>query len=52
MAFFDAQDDLRESDVERQEFAKYYLMDLRFLYKDSDHDDKRVRDSKWCTHIQ
>ena len=51
MAFFDAQEDLQDSDVELQEFAKYYLMDLRFLYKNSNHDDKKVSESKWCTYI-
>ena len=42
LAFFDSQDSLRDSDEERQEFAKYYLKDLRFLYKDSDSEDKKV----------
>ena len=42
LAFFDSQESLRDSDEERQEFAKYYLEDLRFLYKDSDSEDKKV----------
>lgn len=44
LAFCDSQDDLRNSDEERMEFAKYYLKDLRFLYTDTDDDDKKVRD--------
>jgi hypothetical protein len=42
MAFFDNQSDLRDSDEERVGFAKYYLSDLRFLYKDSQHENKKV----------
>ena len=38
------QEDLRDSDEERIEFAKYYLEDLRFLYVNTDHDDKKVCD--------
>ncbi|KAF8502579.1 hypothetical protein JB92DRAFT_2973067 [Gautieria morchelliformis] len=34
---------LQDSDKERQEFCKYYLDRLRFLYEDSDHAKK----SKW-----
>ncbi|KAM6503850.1 hypothetical protein JOM56_000793 [Amanita muscaria] len=43
MAFFDAKPEMRDSDSARVEFATCYLEDLRFLYKDSDHDDKK----KW-----
>jgi hypothetical protein len=46
VTFFDNQPDLRDSDSDRQEFAKYYLKDLRFLYKNSQHDDKKVCDLK------
>ena len=42
LAFFDSQYFLRDSDEEHQEFAKYYLKDLCFLYKDSDSEDKKV----------
>ncbi|KAH9023765.1 hypothetical protein EDB85DRAFT_1894623 [Lactarius pseudohatsudake] len=41
--FCDSQDLLRDSDSERQKFASYYLEDLRFLYEDTDHEDKK----KW-----
>jgi hypothetical protein len=46
MAFFDSQTDLRNSDEERISFAKFYLKDLRFLYKDTDDENKKVCDSK------
>jgi hypothetical protein len=42
MAFFDTQLELQKSDEERIVFAKFYLEDLRFLYKDSENEDKRV----------
>lgn len=42
MAFFDTQPELRDSDEERVEFAKYYLENLRFLYKDSENENKKV----------
>lgn len=42
LAFLDSQEILRDSDEDRREFAEYYLADLRFLYKDSDHEDKKV----------
>jgi hypothetical protein len=41
-SFCDSQELLRDSDLERQEFASYLLEDLRFLYKDSSRDDKTV----------
>jgi hypothetical protein len=44
MAFFEMQPDLRDSDEERVEFTKYYLKNLRFLYKDSEHENKKVCD--------
>ena len=44
MAFFDAQLDLQDSDEEHVGFAKYYLEDLRFLYKYSEHENKKVCD--------
>jgi hypothetical protein len=46
MSFFDTQPDLRHLDSERVEFAKYYLEDLRFLYKDSEHENKKVCNPK------
>jgi hypothetical protein len=42
MAFFDNQEYLRDSDEERIGFAKYYLENLRFLYKDCNDEDKKV----------
>jgi hypothetical protein len=45
LALFNSREFLRDSDKERQEFAKYYLEDLRFLYKDSDRKDKKVHKS-------
>ena len=42
MAFFDTQLDLQDSDEDRIDFAKFYLEDLRFLYKDSNNADKKV----------
>ena len=47
LAFFDSQDDLRESDTERQDYANYYLTNLRFTYKDSDREDKSVSKFKY-----
>jgi len=46
LVFCDSDDDLRDSDGERVEFAKYYLGDLRFLYRDADGDDKKVCDTE------
>ncbi|KAH9166464.1 hypothetical protein EDB89DRAFT_1910690 [Lactarius sanguifluus] len=42
-SFCDSQDLLRDSDSERQIFASFYLEDLRFLYEDTDDEDK----TKW-----
>jgi hypothetical protein len=42
LAFFASQDDYRDSDTARQEFASELLVDLRFAYWDADHDDKDV----------
>ncbi|KAH9014123.1 hypothetical protein EDB84DRAFT_1443962 [Lactarius hengduanensis] len=42
-SFCDSQDLLRDSDSGRQEFASFYLEDLRFLYEDTDDEDK----TKW-----
>ena len=50
LAFCDSQDDLRNSDEGRMEFAKYYLKDLRFLYTDTDHNDKKVRNPKTISY--
>lgn len=42
LALFDSREYLRDSDQERQEFARYYLKDFRFLYKDTDRGDKNA----------
>ena len=42
LAFCDSEEELANSDEERVEFAKYYLEGLRFLYRDTDGDDKKV----------
>ena len=39
---FDSRECSRNSDEERQEFARYYLKDFRFLYKDTDRGDKNA----------
>ncbi|KAF8222298.1 hypothetical protein L208DRAFT_1323430 [Tricholoma matsutake] len=49
LAFLDAQEDLRDSDEECIEFAKYYLEDLRFLYKDTEHDNKKKWKGLFCS---
>jgi hypothetical protein len=41
-AYFESQDELKDSDENRQEFAKYALDNLRFLYRRGDGDDKTV----------
>ena len=51
MAFFDTQPSLQGSDEERIDFAKSYLEDLRFLYKDSNDVDKKVCDSEHPSHL-
>ena len=53
LVLFDSREFLRDSDKERQEFAKYWLEDLRFLYKDSDRKDKKVHKSGMlsCTRL-
>ena len=47
LAFCDSQEDLWNSDEEHMEFAKYFLKDLCFLYKDTDNDDKKVCDAEY-----
>jgi len=42
LAFMDSQDELRDSDENHVIFAKYYLENLRFLYKDADNGDKKA----------
>lgn len=42
MVFLNAQEDLWDSDEENVVFAKYYLEDLCFLYKDSEHESKKL----------
>ena len=44
MAFFDDQPDLQNSDEECIIFAKFYLENLRFLYKDSENENKKLCD--------
>lgn len=44
MAFFDARKNLRNSDEERINFAKFYLENFRFLYKDPSDKNKKVCD--------
>ena len=43
LAYFDAQDNLRDSDENRVEFATYALDELRFCYKKAPGDDPEVR---------
>jgi hypothetical protein len=53
-SFCDSQEVLRDSDSERQAFARYYLKGLRFLYRESNGvDDKAVRNFHWLpdTHL-
>jgi len=42
LAFCNSQEELVKSDEEHVEFAKYFLNELRFLYKDADGDNKLV----------
>jgi hypothetical protein len=42
MAFCDSHPDIAESDEDRVEFAKFYLENYRFLYRDSEGDNKKV----------
>ena len=42
LTFLDTQEDLRDSDEEHIKFARYYLEDLCFLYKDTEHNNKKV----------
>jgi hypothetical protein len=42
IAYFEAQDDLRESDEKRAAFAEIALDKLRFCYKKADGDDEDV----------
>lgn len=41
-AFFDDNDDYRDSDMMRQEFATHMLDKLRFVYRHNRGDDKKV----------
>ncbi|KAN0131106.1 hypothetical protein V8E53_011107 [Lactarius tabidus] len=43
LAFFNSQEHFQVSDELHQIFAKYYIDDLCFLYKDSEHEDR----NKW-----
>ena len=42
IAFFALQPDMFDTDEDRQEWAEWYLKDLRFAYKDADRDDRKV----------
>ena len=42
IAFFESQDDLRDSDEGRVKFADYALDKFRFCYKKADGDDEEV----------
>ena len=42
IAFFASQPDMFDTDKDRQEWAEWYLKDLRFAYKDVDGDDRKV----------
>ncbi|KAN0130427.1 hypothetical protein V8E53_011828, partial [Lactarius tabidus] len=43
LAFFNSQEHFQVSDEQHQIFTKYYIDDLCFLYKDSEHEDRK----KW-----
>lgn len=43
LAFFESQDDMKDSDEERQNLAKHLLWESRFAYKDADGEDTSVR---------
>jgi hypothetical protein len=47
LAFFNSQEHFQVSDEQHQIFAKYYIDDLCFLYKDSEHEDRKVHESAW-----
>ncbi|KAF8799192.1 hypothetical protein BYT27DRAFT_7318611, partial [Phlegmacium glaucopus] len=49
LAFLNSQEDLRDSDEERQEFTMHYLKDLRFLYTNSDHNDRKKWRGLFCS---
>lgn len=42
LSYFESQPDLKNSDDARQDFAKYMLENLRFLYLSSDGSDKKA----------
>jgi hypothetical protein len=42
LTYLDSQDELKDSDENRQEFAEYALNNLRFLYKKANGEDKSV----------
>lgn len=43
MAFCDSEESLANSDENRVEFANYLLEKFRFMYEDSEDDNKEVR---------
>ena len=47
LAFFESQHDLWDSNEKRVNFAKLYLEDLRFLYKDSSDENKKVHNLEY-----
>ena len=51
LAFLDFQEILQDSDEDHREFPEYYLSDLHFLYRDSDHEDKKVTIFKLFCYI-
>jgi hypothetical protein len=52
LGFCDSHKDLKNSDEERVEFAKYYLEDYRFLYEDAEDDNQKVCNAKYlATYI-
>jgi hypothetical protein len=46
LEFCDSDKDLKNSDEEHVEFAKFYLDGLRFLYEDADGDNQKVCNAK------
>ena len=45
------EEDLQNLDKECVEFAKYFLKDLCFMYRDADYDDKKVCDAEYSLII-
>ena len=47
----DSQEDLQNLDKECVKFAKYFLKDLCFMYRDADYDDKKICDAEYSLII-